>query len=773
MKLIPAAWRRFPLKRFLRVALLIALLAAALFALYLDWRVTDEFTGRRWALPARVYARPLELFPGAALTPPQLVQELELLGYKRGIEGMEPGRFEPRAGGVDLVTRPFAFWDGAQPALALRLEFRDDRLDALWDQGNYTELKLARLDPLPIGGIYPAHNEDRVLVKLDEAPRELVSALLAMEDRQFYSHIGVDPRGVARAALSTLTGRGVQGGSTLTQQLVKNYFLTPERTLRRKATEMLMALLLELHYAKDEILEAYLNEIYLGQDRNRAIHGFGLAAHYYFDKPLNRLTLADSALLVGMVKGPALYDPHRHPQRALERRNLVLSEMRGLGYITPEQALRAKAEPLGVVAKPGIGTSPHPAFLELVRRQLRQDYDEDDLRSEGLKIFTTLDPHAQRAAERALTNRLAILDRARKDGQPPLEGAAVVTSTATGEVQALVGGRDVRYQGFNRALDAQRPVGSLLKPAVYLAALSRPQQYTLVTPLSDERFVWKSRGAPDWEPQNYDRKYHGRVPLRTALAESYNVATARLGTELGIPKVLETMHRLGIEHELPPYAATLLGAVDLTPFEVTQMYQTLASGGFRTPLRAIREVLTADGQPLKRYGLSVEQVVEPAPVYLVTAAMQDVVREGTARGLTAFLSPTLNIAGKTGTTDELRDSWFAGFTGDYLAVAWVGYDDNRPSRLTGASGAMTVWGELMAPIAREPLVPPLPENVEQVTIDPRSGLRAGFGCDGAVELPFLAGTAPVAVSDCAAPPPPAPEKKEKPPAKSWWQRLFE
>jgi penicillin-binding protein 1B len=768
MKLNWSAWRRIPLRRFLRLTLLVLLLLAALFALYLDWRVTDEFEGRRWALPARVYARPLELFPGARLSAAQLAQELRLLGYQEGLAGDEPGRFERGGERFDLVTRPFAFWDGAQPALALHLEFRGGQLDALQDRRNDAALSLARLDPLLIGGIYPAHNEDRVLIKRHEAPPDLVKALLAIEDRQFYSHIGVDPRGVARAAVATLSGKGVQGGSTLTQQLVKNFFLSPERTLSRKATEMLMALLLELHYSKDEILEAYLNEIYLGQDRNRAIHGFGLAAHHYFGKPLPRLTLAESALLVGMVKGPSLYDPHRHPNRALERRNLVLAEMRNLGAITPEQFLHAKAAPLGVAEKPGMGTSPHPAFVDLVRRQLRQDYDESDLRSEGLRIFTTLDPVVQQAAERALSSRLAQLDKARK-GTPPLEGAVVVTNPANGEVQALVGGRDVRYQGFNRALDAQRPVGSLLKPAVYLAALAEPARYTLVTPLKDERFVWKSRGAPDWEPRNYDRQFHGNVPLRTALAQSYNVSTVRLGTDLGIAKVLNTVRRLGIDRELSPFAATLLGAVELSPFDVTRMYQTLASGGFRVPARAISEVLTADDRPLRRYGLSVEQAFEPAPVYLVTAALQAVVREGTAQGLKSFVAPELNVAGKTGTTDELRDSWFAGFTGDRLAVAWVGYDDNRPTRFTGASGAMPVWGELMSQLAHEPLVPPLPENVELVSIDPNNGLRAGAGCSGAIELPFITGTAPERRSPCTtASTPESPSK-----SKSWWRRLFD
>jgi penicillin-binding protein 1B len=760
------ALRRFVTWRRVRVALLALLLLVALFAFYLDFRVTEEFQDRRWALPARVYARPLELFSGARLTAAQLLQELQLLGYKEGIEGEEPGRFERRGDEFDLSTRPFVFWDGQQPALALRLRLRDERLEALRDRGTDAEVKLARLDPLLIGGIYPAHNEDRVLVKLDEVPRALVNALVAIEDRKFHSHIGVDPRGVARAAVATLFGKGVQGGSTLTQQLVKNFFLTPERTLKRKFTEVIMALLLELHYEKHEILEAYINEIYLGQDRNRAIHGFGLAAHFYFGKPLERLTLAESALLVGMVKGPALYDPHRHPDRALERRNLVLAEMRNLNYITPEQYLNAKGAPLAVTEKPGMGTSPHPAFLTLVRRQLKQDYDEGDLRSEGLIVFTTLDPPVQRAAERALVARLAALDKTRKTGDDPLEGAVIVTNTTHGEVQALVGGRDVRYEGFNRALDAQRPVGSLMKPAIYLTALAEPDKYTLLTPLDDEHFVWKSRGAPDWEPQNYDKQFHGRVPLRAALAHSYNVSSARLGTELGIGKVLGNVQRLGVARELPPYASSLLGAVDLTPLEVAQMYQTIASGGFRVPPRAIREVLTAEGRPLKRYGLSVEQAFEPAPVYLLTTAMQGVVREGTAQGLKHHIPPELNVAGKTGTTDELRDSWFAGFTGDRLAVVWVGYDDNKPTRLTGASGAMTVWGELMRELPHEPLAPPLPENIEQIWVDPPSGRRADRNCAGAVELPFVNGSAPKDTAPCAA-------AREPPKPRGWWQRLFE
>jgi penicillin-binding protein 1B len=747
-----------------RIVALAFTLLFALFALYLDSEVRTQFEGKRFALPARVYARALELFPGVRLGPDELARELVRLGYREDLLEREPGRFVRNGDDFELVTRAFTFWDGTQPAQVLHLSFRDGRLETLTG-GTGAAVTLARLDPPYIGGIYPAHNEDRLLVKLDEVPPDVIHALFAVEDRKFRSHIGVDPRGLARAFVSTVSGGGVQGGSTLTQQLVKNFFLTPERTLKRKLTELIMALLLELHYDKDEILETYINEIYLGQDRNRAIHGFGLAAQFYFGKPLKELSLPESALLVGMVKGPSLYDPQRHPERAIERRNVALAAMRDQQYIDDAQHAAAKAAPLAVSAKPSIGTTPHPAFLQLVRRQLQRDYREADLRSEGLHIFTTLDPRAQQAAERVLGARLAQIDKSRPKATAALEGAVVVTSVQNGEVQALVGGRDPRYEGFNRALDSSRPVGSLMKPAVYLTALVSSSRYTLITPLDDEPLTWKERGRPDWEPKNYDRANHGRVPLHTALANSYNVATARLGLDLGVQAVLDNVRRLGVEQELPPYASSLLGAIELPPLGVAQMYQAFASGGFRVPLRAIREVVTADGKPLTHYSIEVEPAVEPAAAYLLTSALQDVVRDGTGQGLKHYLPATLKLAGKTGTTDDLRDSWFAGYSGDRVAVVWVGYDDNRPSGLTGASGAMTVWGEMMAALDPEPLVPPLPENVEMAWIEIGSGLRADKDCPGAVEMPFIRGSAPEETAPCAS----STGKR----IKNWFRKLFD
>src|SRR3954463_3808201 len=739
--------------RFLRFAMLLVVLAAAGITLYLDFRVRSEFEGRRFALPARIFARPLELHAGLRISPADVVDELRESGYREGpreaVKGVEqPGWFVHNSDNLEIALRPFIFWDGPQPARRIRVSFDGGKVSGVRDEQD-KEVPLARLEPLAIGGIYPANNEDRVLVRLSGVPKHLVQALIATEDHSYFTHHGFDVRGIARATLSMVRGDRVQGGSTLTQQLVKNFFLTPERTLRRKATELVMAVLLEAHYSKEEILETYLNEIYLGQDRDRAVHGVGLAALHYFGKPVEHLTLAESALLVGIVRGPTFYDPYRQPARALERRNLVLRETREQGYVTMQDYTVARAAPLGVNPKASVGTSPHPAFLQLVHRQLRREYDEADLRSEGLRVFTTLDPRVQQSAERVLARKLAQFDKEKRFGEPGLEGAVVVADSQGGEVQAMVGGRDPLSRGFNRAVDAARPVGSLLKPAIYLTALAEPSRYTLVTPIDDGPFVWKSRGAPDWTPKNYDHKFHGMVPLRTALANSYNAASARLGTELGIDKVLATIKRLGVERDLKPFASTLLGATDMSPFEIAQMYHTIATGGFPPPLKSIREVTTQEGKPLTRYPISVEQAFPPEPIYLITAALQGVVREGTGQALRSYVPPEVAAAGKTGTTDEQRDAWFAGFTGDHLAIVWIGYDDNRAARLAGSTAALPGWGALMAALAPAPLALPKPEAIENIWIDPQTNLRGDSQCQGAVELPFAQGSAPREFAPCA------------------------
>ncbi len=732
-----------------RLFVLLTLLGLSSYIFYLDVTIREAFEGRKFALPARVYGRALEIYPGLKLTREQIIMEFKSLGYHENPHPDEPATYKLTQDGIEFTSREFVFGDGTQPAQHLRIGFEDGRVSVLQSQGNNdVDLPLLRMEPPVIGGIYPGHNEDRELVRINQVPKLLIDTLIATEDRKFFTHWGIDPRGILRAVYKTVTGQRIEGGSTLTQQLVKNFFLTSDRTLSRKANEMLMALLLEMHYSKDEILETYFNEIFLGQDASRAIHGFGLASYFYFDRPLNRLEPQQIATLVGMVKGPSVYDPRKNPELSLKRRNVVLKQMVNQNVITQEQFIVARQKSLGVIQRAPAGTSPYPAFLQFVHRQLERDYREEDLRSEGLRIFTTLDPFVQHHAENALKSRLTEIEKARKLARNTLEGAVVISSTQTGEIQAIVGGRDARYAGYNRAIDAQRPIGSLAKPIVYLTALENPQRYTLITPLDDSPLVWSQPGTTDWKPQNYDHQFHGQVQLRTALEYSYNVATARLGIELGIDKILDKLPLYGIEQRPLPFASSLLGAFGLSPVEVAQLYQTFADGGFRTPLRAIRTIVTADGKPLQRYPLNVEPVAPPAPVYLLTAALQGVIREGTAQALINWLPAEMNVAGKTGTTDDLRDSWFAGYTGDRVAVVWVGLDDNKPSGLTGASGAMTVWGEMMMNIQPEPLEPAIPEEIEIVNIDPVSGLRYDDECRTGILLPFIRGSAPAETSPC-------------------------
>ena len=768
-------------RKAVRLAALLLLLGLSGYIYYLDFTIRDAFEGRKFALPARVYGRALEVYPGLKLTPAQFADELQRLGYRENPQPDTPATYRNILDGVEFTSREFMFGDGTQPSQHLRIEFSDGKVSLLQLRGGKNaDLPLLRMEPPLIGGIYPGHNEDRELVRLNQVPKLLTAALIATEDRKFYTHWGIDPRGIARALFKTVTGPRIEGGSTITQQLVKNFFLSSERTLARKGTEALMAVLLEMHYSKDEILETYLNEVFLGQDANRAIHGFGLASYFYFDRPLDQLEPQQIAMLVGMVKGPSVYDPRRHPELALKRRNVVLQQMAGQNVITQAQFLAARQKPLGVVQRAPAGTTPYPAFLQFVQRQLERDYREEDLRSEGLRIFTTLDPFVQHQAELALQSRLAAIEKATRTPAGTLEGAVVVSSTQTGEIQAMVGGRDARYAGYNRALDSQRSIGSLVKPIVYLTALEDPQRYTLITPLDDSPLVWSQPGTPDWKPNNYDREFHGQVQLRTALAHSYNVATARLGIALGVGNILDKLPLFGIDRKPPPFASSLIGAFGLSPVEVSQLYQTFADGGYRTPLRAIRVIVTASGKPLQRFPLNVEPVAPAASVYLLTAALQGVVREGTAQSLINWLPADLNAAGKTGTTDDLRDSWFAGYTGDRVAVVWVGRDDNQSTGLTGSSGAMTVWGEMMKNIQPEPLQPAVPDNIEMANVDPVSGLRYDDGCKAGVMLPFIKGSAPTLISPCGTTPAGTTGTSGAQPGagrdtgrKNWLQRLFE
>lgn len=738
--------RRWSLPRALRTwgirAALAGIVVFAGYAAWLDLTVRARFEGATWALPARLYARPLELYPGLRLTPRQLQAELRAAGYHSVRRVGRPGSFTASGGTYDVATRAFTFWDGREPARRLRITLRKGVIRAVSEQGH--DVALARLDPALIGRIYPGSLEDRIRVQLSDVPPLLLRGLLAVEDRRFYEHNGISLRGIARAMWANLRARrAVQGGSTLTQQLAKNLYLSSERTLWRKGNEALIALILELRYAKDALLEAYLNEIYLGQEGQRAIHGFGLASWFYFGRRLDELNVAESALLIGMVRGASLYNPRRSPTRALARRDLVLDVMSEQGIISPQEAERAKARPLGILREVPKGRTAHPAFVDLVRAQLARDYRDADLRSEGLQVFTTLEPLAQRRAERALSAALPQLERTRQLTKGALQGAVVLVRPSSGEVVGLVGDRNPRAQGFNRAVKAVRPIGSLVKPAVYLAALEAGRGLHLMSPLLDAPLTVTQRGQPPWSPQNYDRKYAGEISLMSALVRSNNVATVRLGLDIGLASVVRTLERLGAGRPVLKVPATLLGSVSLSPLEVAQIYQTLANDGFRTPLRTIREVTDANGNPLSRYPLAVQKAADDGAVYLVQHALERVVREGTGRSALASMGPRQRFGGKTGTTDGLRDSWFAGFNHELLGVVWVGRDDNKEAGLTGASGALRIWADVVPPLA-SPVTEtsPEPKGVAWGWAAPDGARTTSPECPGAAHVPFLRANLP-------------------------------
>ena len=723
---------------------IVALVLLAGVAVYLDAVVQEKFSGKRWTIPATVYARPLELFVGQKLDKDDFLTEVDALGYRREKSVNGPGTVSVASNAVEMHTRGFRFYEGAEESQRIRVRFSGDFVAGLarMDGG---ELPVARLEPLVVGGLYPAHNEDRILIKLDQVPPYLVETLVAVEDREFFDHFGVSPKSIARAVWVNLTAGEVrQGGSTLTQQLVKNFYLTNERSLSRKATEAMMAVLLELHYDKPEILEAYLNEVFLGQDGRRAIHGFGLASQYFFGRPLAELKLQHIALLVGMVKGPTYYNPRRHPERASERRNLIIDLLADQQVVSPEEAAQARQAPLGVTQRGSLADSSYPAFLDLVKRQLREDYRDEDLTEEGLRVFTSFDPIIQSKAEKAMTDTLERLGKAAEG----VEGAMLVTNPETGELQAMLGSRHPGFAGFNRALDASRPIGSLIKPAIYLAALEKPSQYTLTSLLEDEPFSVKGADGKVWKPQNYGRTAHGTVYLYQALANSYNLSTARLGLDLGVPHVLKTLARLGASPDWPAYPSMLLGAGGLRPIEVAGVYQTIANGGFNTPLRAIRSVVAADGEPLSRYPFKIEQRFDPGAIYLTQYAMQRTMVEGTGRSVYNQVPKSLTLAGKTGTTNDSRDSWFAGFSQDLLAVVWLGRDDNGKTSLTGATGALQVWADFMRRADPLPLQMPVPDNVSMAWVDARTGEGTRDNCPGAVQMPYIRGSEPAPGPGC-------------------------
>lgn len=760
--------------RFLLPLALIGVAALGVYVLALDHQIRSKFEARRWNLPSRVFSDSFYLYPGQPLAPEKLEKKLERLSYKKVTEVKGFGEYaraasrgtaladarkgsQPASGTGSTLTvylRNFSYPSEEFTGFPVSIEFSGDLVQSITRLNDDESLKALKIEPELIASIFDEKMEDRTVVTLAEVPENLVNAVVSIEDERFYAHHGIDPKSILRAFLTDLLHlRAVQGGSTLTQQLVKNYFLSPEKTVVRKFNEVLMAVLLELRYSKDEIIEAYLNEIYFGQRGPVSITGVEEASKHYFGKGVSHLTLAESALLAGLVRLPGEYSPYRNMAKATERRNLVLKQMREQGFITDEDFTASSKEKI-ILPQGNVSRASHAAhFVEFVQRELRENYPPEVLRSEGMRIFTTLDLEAQGFAEETVAKRVKELEEGKpklkklKEGGKRLEAAFLAVQPQTGAIRAFVGGRDFEASQFDRVTEAHRQPGSAFKPFVYLTALAtgesdNEKKWTLASTIEDTSFSVRV-GGKDWHPENYDKTEHGPVTLREALEHSYNIAASKLAMDVGLEKVVETARAAGIESPLEPYPSLALGAFEVTPLELIRAYTIFPNQGTRTEPIAIMSLVTRDGKVLEKKGFKMKKVISPEVAYLVNSALRGVVDRGTASPARKMGFTGL-AAGKTGTTSDYRDSWFVGYTPDLLALAWVGYDDGTTTGLSGASGALPIWADFMKnenPPGASRSDFPATDNILLVTIS-KSGKLYKPECGEPFEEAFLKGTVP-------------------------------
>lgn len=759
-KLNPLIW----IKTHFWKLFILALVIFSAYLFYLDATIQHRFSGNKWQVPAQIYARPLTLSLNEEITSKEIIEELELLGYRRVSKAITTGEYQYSNRTFVVHRRAFHFPDGFQGETILWLRLKAGRVSKITNLASNREIQSFRLEPWLVSRLVSDGREDRMLVSLGQVPKHLKDALVLTEDKDFYQHHGIAPLSIVRAFLANISaGRTVQGGSTLTQQLIKNLFLTNEKSISRKAKEALMAILIDARYSKDEILEAYLNEVFLGQNGNTGVHGFGLASYFYFDRPLNELNLTEITTLVGMIKGPSYYNPRRYPERVIERRNLVLRMLFQDNIIDKQQFESLLDEPVQVATGASLMKGKHPAFMDKVRRELRTILANPNIRQSGVKVFSSLDPVAQRKAEKTVTSGLLSLENAR--GLSNLQAAMVITDIDTGEIRGLIGDRTTEFKGFNRALDARRSIGSLVKPAVYLAALEQPDRYNLATPLIDEPLSLPDADGKEWQPQNEDKEFRGQVPLIEGIIKSLNVPTVRLGMDVGIDIIADTLKRLGVEESIPLYPALTLGAIDLSPLQVNQMYQTFANNGEQIKLHAVTAILSSEDQPLWQFNQPAELKFDPKATYLINFALHKVTLEGTAKRIRARF-PEINMAGKTGTTDDYRDSWFSGFDKNSLITTWIGHDDNQSTKLTGAAGALSLFIDYQAKQEPKSLVRRFPRGLGIGHFNVDNGKATEAGCKESMSVPAILSALPEKLEKCASKNPKIIEEK------SFWEKLF-
>ena len=720
----------------LAVLIIVFVISLAVIAI-IDSRVTNKLEGVLWTVPAKVYSRSLDLAEGLSINKSNLLRELKMLSYSEKKNPTKPGEYFYNKNKLNIFLRGYE----DQNSGLFEIFIRDGRVEEITNQLGLS-VDLVKLEPIAIGGMYPSHMEDRILVSWPQVPSILIDTILSVEDQTFFNHNGISLRSISRAFFTNVKAGDIeQGGSTITQQLAKNLFFSPEQTIKRKVMEAIAALLIEFHYSKEEILLAYINDVFLAQSGKRAVHGFGMGAQHFFGTSLMNLETDQIALLVGMLKGPSLYNPRRNPNNATNRRNLVLRILHRGGHISLSSLEEMKTRPLRVIKPSFRSETRYPAFHDLVRLELRENYQDSELRTQGLRIQTNLDPVLQESLESSIKKTKLELVNKYGNKLNELEGAAIAVDIISGEIKAVVGSSSPSEFGFNRSINAIRPIGSLVKPFIYLTALNKYDKYTLTTILDDSKLSFES-GGEIWEPNNFDKKYHGNIPLHVALWQSYNIASARLGMELGYDSVQETFSKLGITKTIERYPSLFIGSFEMSPFDAIQSYQVIAADGFYSPLRSIRDIQDLRGEIDLSYPYKIEQRIRPEPLHLLKFAMKQTFISGTARGYPRKKIESWQAGGKTGTSDDQRDSWFVGFAGDILVLVWLGFDDNRPTPLTGRSGALEVWKNFIDDIQPTAVQGNNFPRIKYVWVDKKDGLLSGEKCKNSLLVPFINGTEP-------------------------------
>lgn len=645
---------------------------------YIDY-VTDTMLSEQWDVPSVIYARPLELYQGKPLTARALQYELDLLGYQAVSGSPALGQYQRFQDRFDIHSKGFDFADGNSPPR---------RIKVVIEQGRISQLSpdIYRLEPKVIGQFFSTGLESRQPIDISAIPDTMVQGLQAVEDRGFKHHHGVSWLGIVRAAIKNLrAGRVVQGGSTLTQQLVKNKLAYNDNNLLRKLHEALAATLVERKRSKKDILQLYFNEIYWGQDGQVAIHGVVEAANYYFAKPVGRLSLAEQALLVGIIKGPSWYNPFKQTQRATQRRDLVLNIWQDTGIISATERQAASRQPLGLSQHRRLKTD-YDDYIDVVKRQLRHQFSRRELNQKGLRIFTFLDPYVQ-----FKTNQTARQTSQWLSAQ--VESAIIVSGAHNAQLLAVSGSKNARSY-FNRALLAKRQIGSLIKPLVYLAALELGALDSLEDQLSDTQVSINTDDGTVWQPKNWDGQSLGDITARQALVQSRNQATVRLGQRMGLSPFVRFLSGLGLTIKRSNHYSLFLGAIELTPFEVHHLFGLFASRGAHQQVFAVNYVTQSDGRLLRQSNIRTTQVASVAHIDTINQALHQITTAGTARKLDQQFRLPGPLFGKTGTTNEGRDSWFAGFDQQLMATVWVGRDDNGPTAYSGSNGALILWAHL-------------------------------------------------------------------------------